>query len=82
MNYDRRAFLLQAGAGLALSSAASGIAVAAGAGTAARCKGALAALMAGNARFVADKAACPPLTARRLEIAARAEPLCNYPQLR
>ena len=31
-------------------------------------------LMAGNARFVADKAACPPLTARRLELAQGQSP--------
>ncbi|HTZ53548.1 MAG TPA: carbonic anhydrase [Candidatus Acidoferrum sp.] len=69
MNYDRRAFLLQASAGLALSSAAPGIAVAAGGSPPLDAKGALAALMAGNARFDADKATCPPLTARRLEVA-------------
>lgn len=74
MNYDRRAFLLQAGAGLALSSATSGIAVAAGGSPPHDAKGALAELMAGNARFVADKAACPPLTARRLEVAQGQNP--------
>jgi len=31
-------------------------------------------LMAGNARFVADKAICPPLTARRLELAEAQHP--------
>ncbi len=31
-------------------------------------------LMAGNARFVADKAVCPPLTARRLELAEAQHP--------
>lgn len=75
MNYDRRAFLLQAGAGLALSSAASGIAAAAGGVPPHDAKGALAALMAGNARFVADKATCPPLTARRIEIAEGQNPV-------
>ena len=35
---------------------------------------ALAKLMAGNARFVADKAECPPLTARRLELAEGQSP--------
>ena len=74
MTYDRRAFLLQAGAGLALSSAASGLAVAAGGHPPLDAKGALAALVAGNARFVADKATCPPLTARRLEIAQGQNP--------
>lgn len=75
MNSNRRSFLLQAGAGLALSSATSGIAIAAGGGHPTHdAKGALAALMAGNARFVADKATCPPLTARRLEIAQGQNP--------
>jgi carbonic anhydrase len=74
MNYDRRAFLLQAGAGLALSSAASGVAVAAGGSPPHDAKGALAELMVGNARFVADKATCPPLTARRLEVAQGQNP--------
>lgn len=37
-------------------------------------KTALEKLMAGNARFVADKAACPPLTARRLELAESQSP--------
>ncbi|HUN30078.1 MAG TPA: carbonic anhydrase [Alphaproteobacteria bacterium] len=71
--YDRRAFLLQAGAGLALASTAS-----AGAAPVAApsldADQALSALMAGNARFVADKAACPPLTARRLELAEGQSP--------
>lgn len=35
---------------------------------------AIATLMAGNARFVADKAVCPPLTARRLELAEEQHP--------
>ncbi len=34
-------------------------------------------LMAGNQRFVADKAVCPPLTARRLEIAEGQHPFAN-----
>jgi carbonic anhydrase len=37
-------------------------------------KDALATLLAGNARFVADQATCPPLTARRLEIAEGQNP--------
>jgi carbonic anhydrase len=37
-------------------------------------KQALATLLEGNARFVADRAACPPLTARRLEIARGQKP--------
>jgi carbonic anhydrase len=77
MNYDRRAFLLQASAGLALSSAAPAIAVAAGGAAPYDAKGALAALMAGNARFVADKAVCPPITARRLEIAEGQHPFAT-----
>jgi len=75
MNYDRRTFLVQAGAGIALSSATPGIAVASGSGHAPLdAKGALATLMEGNARFVADKAPCPHLTARRMEIAQGQHP--------
>jgi carbonic anhydrase len=73
MNYDRRAFLLQAGVGLALSATHPAIA----AGTPYNASGALDALMAGNARFVADKAICPPLTARRLEIAEGQRPFAT-----
>jgi carbonic anhydrase len=73
MNFDRRAFLLQTGAGLTLAAtgAASAAPVLAPPHDA---SSALAALMAGNARFVADKAACPPLTARRLELAEGQSP--------
>jgi carbonic anhydrase len=74
MNYDRRAFLLQAGVGLALSAAAPGVTVAATAAAQTDAKGALAQLMAGNARFVADRATCPPLTARRIELAGGQHP--------
>ncbi|HTU69968.1 MAG TPA: carbonic anhydrase [Candidatus Baltobacteraceae bacterium] len=70
MKYDRRTFLLQAGAGLALQ----GTALAATGGTSLSADDALKELMAGNARFVADKASCPPLTARRLELAAGQSP--------
>jgi carbonic anhydrase len=73
MNYDRRSFLLQTGAGLALAAAAPATAAAA-AGTPLDANAALSELMAGNARFVADKAACPPLTARRLELAEGQSP--------
>jgi carbonic anhydrase len=73
MTYDRRAFLLQAGAGLALAAGTPAAAVAA-AGTPLDANAALAELVAGNARFVADKAACPPLTARRLELAEGQSP--------
>lgn len=68
MNYDRRAFLLQTSAGLALAATAPALAAPPDA------NGALAELMAGNARFVADKATCPPLTARRIELAAGQSP--------
>ncbi len=73
MNYDRRAFLLQASAGLAVASTASASAAPVS-GAPLDANGALAALMAGNARFVADKAACPPLTARRIELAEGQSP--------
>ena len=73
MNYDRRSFLLQTGAGLALAAAAPATAAAA-AGTPLDANAALSELMAGNARFVADKAVCPPLTARRLELAEGQSP--------
>jgi carbonic anhydrase len=73
MNYDRRAFLLQAGAGLAIASTASASAAPMSAAPL-DANGALAALVAGNARFVADKAVCPPLTARRLELAEGQSP--------
>lgn len=68
MNYDRRAFLLQTGASLALAATAPAGAAPLDA------NGALAELMAGNARFIANKAACPPLTARRLELAEGQSP--------
>jgi carbonic anhydrase len=74
VNYNRRAFLLQASAGLALSSAASGIAFAAGGTPPHDAKGALKTLMDGNARFVADKLGCPPVTQRRQEVAKGQNP--------
>jgi carbonic anhydrase len=64
---DRRAFLISASAGVAFA-AAGDTALAAGTGTTHTANTALAELMAGNARFVADKASCPPLTARRIEL--------------
>jgi carbonic anhydrase len=73
MKYDRRAFLLQASAGLALS-ASSAPAIAAGGSPPYDAKDGLAALMAGNARFVSGKPACPSLTARRLAIAQGQNP--------
>jgi len=69
---NRRAFLLQTSAGLALSVTAP--AIAAGGSPPYDAKGGLTALMAGNARFLAGKATCPPLTARRLEIAEGQNP--------
>lgn len=73
MHYDRRTFLLSASVGLALA-AAPPAAGAASHGTSHTSKSALDELMAGNARFVADKAICPPLTARRLELAEEQNP--------
>ncbi|HTV92784.1 MAG TPA: carbonic anhydrase [Verrucomicrobiae bacterium] len=73
MNYDRRAFLLQSAAGLTLAATASASAAPVPV-QAYNASGALDALMAGNARFVADKAVCPPLTARRLELAEGQSP--------
>src|SRR6185437_7088073 len=70
---SRRAFLaggavLAAGVPSLLSS------VAAAAPLHAEAQKGLDTLMAGNARFVADKAICPPLTARRLELAEGQNP--------
>ena len=73
MTYDRRAFLLQSAAGLTLAAAATANAAPVPV-QAYNASGALDALMAGNARFVADKAICPPLTARRLELAEGQSP--------
>jgi len=69
MHYDRRTFLLQAGSGLALAAAPD-----AAAAMAPDAKFALQTLLEGNRRFVADRAACPPLTARRLELASGQQP--------
>jgi carbonic anhydrase len=69
MMYERRTFLLSAASGLAMVAMPE---TAHAMPTAA--KTALATLMDGNARFVADRAACPPLTARRLEIAQGQSP--------
>jgi carbonic anhydrase len=73
VNYDRRAFLLQASAGLAVS-ATTARAVAAGGASPYNAKDGLAALMAGNARFASGKPTCLPLTARRLAIAEGQHP--------
>ncbi|HUA08889.1 MAG TPA: carbonic anhydrase [Candidatus Acidoferrales bacterium] len=73
MNYDRRTFLLQASAGLALCASAAP-ANAAGGSPPYDAKRGLEVLMAGNARFAAGKPACTPLTARRAAIAAGQNP--------
>ncbi|HTC30124.1 MAG TPA: carbonic anhydrase [Candidatus Acidoferrum sp.] len=73
MPYGRRAFLLQSAAGLTLA-ATTRVSAAPVSGTPLDAAGALSALTAGNARFVADKAICPPLTARRLELAEGQSP--------
>lgn len=73
MNYDRRAFLLQSAASLTLAATASASAAPVSSASL-DANGALSALMAGNARFVADKAVCPPLTARRIELAEGQSP--------
>jgi carbonic anhydrase len=67
--YDRRRFLAIAGAGALL--AAGPKPANAPHYTA---KTALEALLEGNARFVSDRAVCPPLTARRLEISEGQSP--------
>lgn len=64
---DRRAFLIRTGAGV-LAAAAPAAAASGVPATTHNAATALDELMAGNARFVADKAICPPLTARRLEL--------------
>lgn len=69
---SRRSFLAAAGLGIAAALTAESRLVAAPLHPEAQ-KG-LDALMAGNARFVADKAVCPPLTARRLELAQAQHP--------
>jgi carbonic anhydrase len=74
MNYDRRAFLLQAGVGLALSATTLPTMAASLETLPKDAKSALLALKAGNERFVADKATCPPLTARRIQLAGGQNP--------
>jgi carbonic anhydrase len=75
MNYDRRAFLFQAGSGIALAATTAGTyAAAPSSATPHDAKSAMRELQAGNARFVADRATCPPLTARRLELAEGQHP--------
>jgi carbonic anhydrase len=61
---NRQTFLQQAAAGLAVAALPEGAA----AMTPAASKS-LRTLLEGNARFIADRAACPPLTARRIELA-------------
>ncbi len=64
---SRRAFLV-AGAALAAGSVAGFSDAVEAAQLHPAAQSALDKLMAGNARFIADKAICPPLTARRLEL--------------
>lgn len=71
MRCDRRGFIAEASLGLA-AFAAAGIRPAVALPEPAR--DALGRLMEGNQRFVADRAACPPLTARRLELAQGQSP--------
>lgn len=66
--YSRRSFLAASALTIGAASAAPALAMPPGA------KGALSKLLDGNARFVADKAHCPPLTARRLELAEGQSP--------
>ncbi|MHB8145757.1 MAG: carbonic anhydrase [Vulcanimicrobiaceae bacterium] len=70
----RRAFIERAGFALAAVASSSLVLPEASQAMPASAKAALATLMAGNARFVADKAECPPLTARRLELADTQSP--------
>lgn len=70
MSYDRRSFLRFAGAGIALAATSLPAEADAPAGASQpSAHDALAKLLAGNARFVADAAICPPLTTSRLELA-------------
>ncbi len=70
MQYGRRRFIASAGAGLAgLLTASAGAAE-----MPAPAAHSLRALLEGNARFVADAATCPPMTARRLELAEGQQP--------
>ncbi len=72
MQYNRRRFLESAGFGLAAAAFSGQDRV--NAAVPGSAKDALGKLMAGNARFVADKATCPPLTSRRLELAEGQSP--------
>jgi len=75
MPIDRRSFLRVAGAGVALAATSLPAAADAPAGAPhPSAHDALAMLLAGNARFVSDKAICPPLTARRLELSEGQSP--------
>lgn len=66
--YSRRSFLAASAVTLGAASAAPALALPE------HSRDALATLLAGNARFVADKAQCPPLTARRLELSEGQSP--------
>lgn len=73
MKHGRRTFLT-AGAGLAISALPVSALSAPSGGPTPFTGDPLAALREGNARFVEDRAACPPLTARRLELASGQSP--------
>ncbi len=68
MDYDRRSFLRHAAAGVALAAIPNVTRAMTPEGSAALRK-----LMDGNERFVADRATCPPLSARRLELAVHGQ---------
>ena len=70
MRYARRHFLATAGLGLAGAL----VAPAAAAEMPHAAAHSLKELLAGNDRFVADRAICPPMTARRLELAEGQHP--------
>jgi carbonic anhydrase len=74
MMYDRRSFLVSAAAGLAAAASSPAAATAAAASSSYTPQSALAELAAGNARYVAGKSVCGPLTARRLEVAEAQHP--------
>ncbi|HEY5340884.1 MAG TPA: carbonic anhydrase, partial [Candidatus Aquilonibacter sp.] len=73
--FDRRTFLLRSGAGIALAAVPASVQAAAPApGGQPAPHQALAELLAGNRRFAADQAICPPHSRRRAELAAGQNP--------
>ncbi len=76
MSYDRRSFIARTGASFAAALGAQSVLpeVLAAAPMPEAGQTGLQKLMSGNARFVADKAICPPLTARRLELSEGQSP--------